>query len=240
MSASPTVPTVRTAAVSWGDVPGWVSAIAAMLALAAAVAAALYVKRQFEVMRDQRDVMNNQLDVMREQATADRDEIARQRAELAEGDRLRARAQAEQVDAKPGRHEALRLDIEAGTFPTLTITNSSSRPIRFLRCKAEPMGGDAPDRWAERYIGQLDAAFEFGEMRTVSGIPPTRFAQDTELRPPLMLRRHEHVTFLLEMDADKYPNTRFWVEFQDDAEQWWQLDSDMHLKAIKLDDRWAS
>lgn len=227
MSASPAVPTVHTAAVSWGDVPGWVSAIAAILALAAAVIAAFYVKSQYDVMSDQRDVMNDQLDVMKEQAAADREEITRQRAELAERDRLRAREQASKVEVKHQKHQAALAGMATGTFWTVAVRNASDRPIRGVRCKADVQGNDQPMQSMDEYLGYI---------KDIGNGP--YFYQDADLRSPVpILRRDEHVVFIVPIAADEYPNPRFWLQFADDAGTLWELDSDMHLKPIS--ERWA-
>src|SRR5690349_16844593 len=91
------MPPVLASPVAWGDVPGWISAGATVLGLIAAGLAAWFVKGQLDVMKEQaaRD---------RKRAEHDREEIAHQRAEWAEADRLRARAQAKQIDVSPGAH----------------------------------------------------------------------------------------------------------------------------------------
>lgn len=229
MSLGPTASPAPSliAAVAWGDVPGWVSAIAAILALAAAVAAALYVRSQYIVMRDQRDVMNSQLDVMKEQAAADRDEIARQRTELTEGDRVRARVQANLIDFIPARTIAELSGLGAGTYLTATVVNNSNRPVRLVRVKANPENGDTPTHNMDEYVGRIRDVGDTGR----------RFVRDTDLRSPLeLLRRGEDVTFLFPIVANDYPRTRFWLQFEDDAGLLWELDSDAHLRPIT--ERW--
>lgn len=211
------VPNSHVTAVAWGDVPSWVSATATTLGLIAAGIAAWFVR--------------GQLNVMKEQATRERVEFERQRLELIEGERIRARAQAELIDVLPSQRHADLGVTHSGIFPVLTVVNGSNRPIHHLRCKASPLHTDAPTNELNSYIGRMKQVGDTG----------LHFVRDASLRSPLpVLRRNEELTFLLEMDATSIPDTRFWIQFEDDAGLWWQLDSDMHLMRITDAERWGT
>jgi hypothetical protein len=220
---------LHAAAVNMGDVPTWIGGVSAALGLIAASIAAVFVKRQFDVLKDQ-------LGVMKEQAAADREEVARQRADLAEAEQLRARAQAEQIDVTPGRHYAELQGINPETFLTLTVHNGSNRPIRGLKVKANPQGGDDPTHDLDLHLGRLEDESYQQPMPQI-GDPTLNFVQDKSLRSPLaLLRRDEDVSFLLALAADRWPIAKYWVQFGDDAGLVWELDSDMHLR--RIEERW--
>lgn len=231
-TASPATSSI--AAVAWGDVPGWVSAIAAILALAAAAVAAWYVHKQYGTMKDQYDAMKNQgvvmsgqLDVMKEQAAADREVIDRQRVEWAEADRIRARDQAARIDVTPEKHPADLPGVGSHTYWTLVVKNTSNRPIYGVRFRANVKAADEPMATMDERVGRV---------RDIGNGP--YFFQDAELRHPLpVLRRDAEVAFLVPPVTDLYPNPKFWIQFEDDAGSLWELDSDMHLRPII--ERWA-
>jgi hypothetical protein len=209
-------PVGHAASVAWGDVPGWIGAISTMLGLIAAGIAAWYVR--------------GQLIEMRRQTEANGEELDRQRVEWAEADRVRARAQAEQIDIIPELRLADLPSVGSGTYWTATVTNESNRPIRNLQCRANVEGADKPNQLMNNHIGRVADVGNTGE----------RFVKDGDLRAPLpVLRRGEHVTFLSSLPPAPAWLTKFWVQFEDDADLLWQLDSYGHLQRIEPGDWWT-
>ncbi len=210
------VATTIRASVALGDLPGWIGAVSTFLGLIAAGFAAWYVR--------------GQLIEMRRQADANGEELARQRTEWAEADRVRARAQAEQIDIMPESRLADLPTFGSGTYWTATVVNGSNRPIRNLRCRANVEGQDKPNQLMNDHIGRIADVGNTGK----------RFVKDADLRAPLpVLRRGESVTFLSPLTPGPAWLTRFWVQFEDDADLHWQLDSHGHLQRIEPDERWT-
>jgi hypothetical protein len=212
--------------VDWGDVPTWVGSIGTFLLVLFAGIAARWAAKQLKEMQDQTKSI-------REANDENREELKRLRARQDEADRVRARAQAGEINVVADRYWA-RLDHgpNPDVFLTLTVNNESLRPIRGLRCKADQLGGDKPTVPLADYLGRVrNSGGEFDGRD---------FIQDKSLRSPMkLLRSHEACTFLLTSVAKQYPNVRFWVQFQDDAGLWWELDSDMHLIQIEAAERWS-
>jgi len=229
-------------AVDWGDVPTWVNSVEALFLVVAAVLGGRWAAGQLNEMKAQSQSnreANEELRKANEEARKandeNREELERLRARQDAEDRLRTRAQAEKIDVIAGGHPAALRSINPDVFLTLTVRNESPRPIRHLRCKADQQGSDRPTTSLSQYSGRLEENDD-----SESCIDhPFKFVEDPRWRYPVeLLRRGEECTFLLAALPRQCPNARFWVQFQDDADLWWDLDSDMRLRQIPAEERW--
>jgi hypothetical protein len=119
--------------VDWGDIPAWLTAVVAFLAL---IAAGLAYRKQSEQLRLQSE------------------QLRLQQAQLEDQTRVQEREQANQIDVywqniDPSMWLRQLLKRGANVDKELVVANNSKRPIRSVTCKLQrsaTSGGQEPSR----------------------------------------------------------------------------------------------
>lgn len=190
--------------VDWGDVPAWLTAVVAFLAL---IAAGLAYRKQSEQLRLQSE------------------QLRLQQTQLEDQTRVQEREQANQIDVDwqnidPSTWLRQLLKRGANVDKMLVVANNSKRPIRSVKCKLQrsaTSGGQEPRRLA-------DAA---SELR-----PSTAEHQEDTFKPGetiLAVIKAGASGGFIWSSADK-PD--FQVRFTDDADLHWEIDTDLHLEKL--------
>lgn len=217
--------------VQLGDLPTWLLAVFAFLALLAAVAA--YRKQSSsddhlaEQVRTQGDALAEQrkaTQALADQAEAQRLALEDQQAVNA----LQARMLERNLNAFV-RQQAEQIRYDQDTFGAdegspvyrVRVTNESSRPVRDVVCRlaGDQLGEHCTAEWAGRII------------RT-SGLPRERVRDQVEGERVQLIRKEQTWGFVFPIDAvaaEKIPGL---IRFTDDAGLHWQVDNDLHLEQL--------
>jgi hypothetical protein len=199
--------------VNWGDVPTWVTAGVALLAL---IGAGIAYKYQAEQVRLQREQLADQKEASRQQSRV-----------IAEQNRLRQREQADQVEFswQPSAplDETQQDEIWMGV-----VRNASQRPVRDVVCRIHPHPAEDFEFGAQG-VGQL---MNIG-MDTRANVPTFASPRLGDMVP--LIRRDAACGFKTSITVHDHGVARMMVRFTDDAGLHWEIDPDLHLK--KLDHR---
>lgn len=194
--------------VNWGDVPTWVTAGVAFLAL---IGAALAYGTQSAQLR-------------------------LQRLQLADHSRVQEREQANLVDVA-GRPidgaQAQVLPADKGEpVHMVVVANGSKRPVRDVTVKIEAIQADESirhqkmaDVWGtlQTYaVGITAQAQTFVPVERSSTMP--------------VLRAGQTAAFVWGFTAAMYPRFISWVRFTDDAGLHWEIDQSLHLEKLAARD----
>jgi hypothetical protein len=112
----------------------------------------------------------------------------------------------------------------------LVIDNGSNRRIVNATCRAEPSGGTGLTLAAEE-TGQLTTDHDISAFRAMLNRPA-----EGSLLP--LIRGGSKYGFLLRLDLHENPDSRLAARFTDDERRHWQINQDLHLKALENRDDW--
>ena len=201
--------------VDWGDVPTWVTAGVALLALVAAVRA-----------------YQDQSAGLKKQAEA----VEMQRQQLEAQTRLQEREQADPVDVQVRAYDGAQATVlprdKGEQVHMVVVINNSNRPIRFVVPKVEPGDGN----WKGTQGAKI--ADVLGEMTPI-GVGSARvdafeFKARTGVMP--LLRAGHKAAFAWGLTVLARPSIRSCVRFTDDAGLVWEVDSFLHLQKLSSRD----
>lgn len=188
--------------VAWGDVPTWVTAGVAFMAL---IGASLAYRTQSEQLRLQRIQFQDQTRIQEREQADQIDVVARTISKEAQESWL-AKHQGEL--AHPHAH-------------SVVVTNGSKRPIREVACKVEVGRNDgsahALGEGVYGYMAGTDFVGHFIERGSGSTMP--------------VLRAGMKAGFAWS-GAAEYPRIVWTVRFTDDAGRHWEIDTDLHLRKL--------
>lgn len=186
---------------NWGDVPTWITALATC---GAAIGAWMAVRAA------NRQLTNQQKEINHQRAT-------QARASELQGMQIRSlrRAQAEDIVLELG-YVVWETDQDPMTrYEAACGRNESKRPIRNVR--GSGLGGDGI-----RY--QLTGC----QLIHSNGVSSIRW---TDPEPQRVLAGEEVRFFLPDKPLVKWFMYEYWIRFEDDAGNAWELDQHMHLSA---------
>jgi hypothetical protein len=189
----------------WGDIPTWVTAGVAFLAL---IGASLAYRTQSEQLRLQRIQLEDQT-------------------------RVQEREQANLVDvsavAIDGAHAHVLPDDKGEPVHMVVVFNGSKRPVREVTVKIEAIQADMSirhpklaDVWGTRFRGAV-------------GIPAAEaetFVLGERSSTMPVLRADQAAGFVWGFTTALYPRLKSWVRFTDDAGLHWEIDNSLHLQKL--------
>jgi hypothetical protein len=208
---------------AWGDVPAWVTAGVAFLAL---IGAMLAYRTQSEQLRLQRIQFEDQT-------------------------RVQEREQANQVDVTTGVLDGAQARVlptnKGEPVHMVVVTNGSKRPIRDVTCRANvysaaselfgPRRADGQPVRQDELVKERRAPDVLGQ---VTAIDPGGEAQTFVLRSPgimwPVLKAGDHVAFVWGLATAQWPRLVPLVRFTDDAGLHWEIDRDLHLQKLNSRD----
>jgi hypothetical protein len=190
--------------VAWGDVPTWVTAGVAFLAL---IGATLAYKTQSEQLRLQRIQLEDQT-------------------------RVQEREQANLVDVRAGAIDGAQArvlpDDKGEPVHMVVVTNASKRPVREVTVKIEAIQADESIR--HRKLADLWGVMEtyaLGSTARAQTFVPTERSSTMPV-----LRAGQTAAFVWGFTAALYPRLISWVRFTDDAGLHWEIDTSLHLEKL--------
>jgi hypothetical protein len=230
--------------IQWGDVPTWLTAVVAAVALVAAVQAyskqAESVKHQAEQLRLQGVALVDQQEANRKQAEV----VKAQLREMAERAEAYERQQADAITVTATRWTGILYGLrDTNNDPYLhmaVVGNEWHRPIRNVACRIQQTRKGVMNV-AVRSGKLIEVPPTLEERATFKAIhgrepePSDQLVEDTENGQVPFVRAGERAAFIFKSEVGKHPGARITGRFTDDAGLHWQIDPDLSL--TKLDSR---
>jgi hypothetical protein len=210
------------------DLPPWLLALFALLALGAAVAAYFDQRKSTAALaaqvKDQGEANKLQGDVLQAQFTA----LLRQ--------------QAEHVASDPRAYDGPVPGVQNGSGEPVhmrVVTNNSQRPIRnvVVRMQAQQNGGPAAEPHATCLTGELTKEMH-PRGDTVQLVEVNRLKDGGTERPDIPLKRAGDERAFVFALCEATHQGIFTLRFNDDAGLHWEIDNDLHLRPLDNRDDW--